>query len=100
MYCPTCNSQNLPTDLRCIQCGTSLVGETVGGSTAYRENARALDARMYGGIGAFLGFVLMGIFCRTFLAGLDMSDWQTWGAATVSAVVFGALGRVIASRQY
>ncbi len=99
MYCPQCATQNLPTDLRCLQCGTSLVRETVGGSDNLRKASAELDTRMYGGLGGLFGFVMTFIFCNAFLSGLRMTDRALYGSAVVGAMVFGALGRYIARKR-
>ena len=99
MYCSTCGTQNLPTDMRCLQCGTSLVGETVGGSEKFREAARVVDMSIYGRVGAFAGFSLTLGLCNTVLSGLYLSKSETYVAAIVSAIAFGAVGRFIASRK-
>jgi uncharacterized membrane protein YvbJ len=99
MYCPSCGTQNLPTDMRCVRCAASLVGETVGGSEKYREAARAVDARIYGRVGAAIGFALTFALCNTVLSSLYLSKSETYIAASVTAIAFGAVGRFIASRR-
>ncbi len=99
MYCPSCGAENLNTDMRCLRCGTSLIGETVGGSDTYRNAARAVDMRIFGRIGAFVGFALTFALSRTVFSSLYFSDKETYMAAIVAAVVFGFVGRFIASRR-
>ncbi len=65
MYCSTCNTQNLATSVRCIQCGTTLIHEAVGHSDAFRKGALMIDTRMYSGIGAFLGLILAALLIST-----------------------------------
>ena len=99
MYCPSCGTQNLPTDMRCLRCGGSLVGETVGGSEKFREAVRVVDMSLYGRIGAVAGFALTFALCNTVLSSLYLSKSETYIAATVAAIAFGAVGRFIASRK-
>lgn len=99
MYCPSCGTQNLPTDMPCRQCGESLVGETVGGSERFRKAARAVDMRKYGRIGAFAGFAITFALCKTELSSLYLSESETYIAATAAAIAFGAACRFIASRK-
>ena len=98
MYC-RCGAQNLPTDLRCLRCGASLVGDPVGGSEIYRKNAREIDSRMYGGIGGFFGFTLTVLLCKTVFSSMYLSDRQIYGSAVFVAVALSALGGYIARRR-
>ena len=93
MYCAGCGTQNLPTDLRCVRCGTSLVGDTVGGSEKFRKTTREMDMRMYGGVG---GFVLTVLMFKTVLSDMYLNDMQVYGSAFFASLVFRALGRYIA----
>ena len=99
MYCPSCHTQNQPTDLRCLQCGASLVVETVGGSASYRAAARDVDKRIYGRIGSFIGFFLALFLCNSVLSDLYLSKLEIYVASVVSALVFWAIGVFIASRK-
>jgi|JI6StandDraft_1071083.scaffolds.fasta_scaffold73438_1 hypothetical protein len=93
MFCPTCNSQNLATSVRCNQCGTTLIYEAEGHSNAYKAGVMALDRRMYGGIGAFVGFCLSALLLNTVLESLFLNERLVY----VSGVVVGGIcGRVTA----
>jgi uncharacterized membrane protein YvbJ len=96
MYCASCGTQNLPTDLRCLRCGASLVGDTVGGSEKFRKTTREMDMRMYGGAAGFLGFVLTVLMFKTVLSDMYLNDMQVYGSAFFASLVFRALGRYIA----
>ncbi len=100
MYCSSCGSQNLHTDLRCLRCGTSLIGDTVGGSAKFRKASSEWDSRMYGGVGGVMGFFLIAVLCKTVLNELHLSDAQVYGSAVFGALVFGALGQYIAKRKF
>jgi hypothetical protein len=76
-----------------------LTGETVGGSPEYLKNARELDARMYGGIGAFFGFAVTVALCKTLFARMYLSDVQIYGAAIFIAAIASAFGRYVARRK-
>ena len=95
MFCPSCGTQNLPTDLRCLRCGTSLVGETVGGSAEYKRAAAPLNRRMISGVAGMLGFVLTFIVCKTIFGRVRLSDLEILGAAFVVAYVCRLLARYI-----
>lgn len=99
MNCPNCHAQNLPTDLRCLQCGASLVTDTVGGSESYRKSALQVDMRLYGRIGGGLGLALVYVLLNTVLSDVYLNRWQTYGAYAVTAIVFAVIGRFIASRK-
>lgn len=100
MNCPGCGTENLVTSTRCIQCGTSLVGEVVGGSETYRKHARVLNAGMYAAVGAFIAFSLSVLFAKVIFSDTYWSDSQIYGGAVMVAGIGGAIGRFIAHRQY
>ena len=99
MYCSSCNAENIHTDLRCLRCGASLVGEQVGGSETYRKAARELDAKIYGGVGGFLGAGVAVGFCNTVLSAMYLSNLEIYGSAVFAAIIFSAIGRHIAFRK-
>lgn len=89
--------------MRCIQCGTGLVNETTETTEttdAYRAAARAVDARMYGGIGAFVGFALTFVVLKFVLEDMYFDTREIYGGALAAAVVCGAAGRLIAHKKW
>lgn len=99
MNCPNCHAQNLPTDLRCLQCGASLVTDTVGGSESYRKAALQVDMRMYGRIGGGLGLALVYVLLNTIFSDVHFSWLETYGAYALTTITFSVIGRFIASRK-
>lgn len=100
MFCPTCNSTNLHTNVRCTQCGASLITESIGASAEYEKHARAINARMYAGIGATIGFVVFVALSRTVLETIYLEKSQVLTGASVLAAIGAAIGRLIARKQY
>lgn len=100
MFCPSCNTTNLNTSVRCIQCGTSLIVQSVGASTGYDKHARAINARMYAGIGATIGFVVFVCLSQTVLETMYLDNSEVLVGASVLSAIGAAIGRFIARRQY
>jgi len=94
MQCPVCNHLNTATSVRCLQCGTTLIHEAVGHSERYRAAVNGRDQRMYGRVGAILGFALVAALLKTVLAGLWLSDTEVYGYALGGAVAGAFLGRL------
>ena len=93
MFCPICNTQNLATSIRCSQCGTTLIHEAEGHSKEYKVVARAIDRRIYGGVGAFLGLCISVFLLNTFLENFFFDQ----RVVCVSGVAAGGIcGRVVA----
>ena len=99
MNCPNCYAQNLPTDFRCLQCGVSLVTDTVGGSETYRKAARQVDINLYTRIGGGLVFVLALVLLNTIFSAVHLSRLETHAAYLLPTVIVAVIGRVIASRK-
>ena len=94
MQCPVCNNLNAATDVRCIQCGTTLIHEALGHTLEYRKATSSMDARMYGGIGAFFGFSIVAVLLKLVLADLWLSDREICAFAVGGAVAGGLAGRL------
>lgn len=94
MQCPTCNNLNAATDVRCFQCGTTLIHEAVGHSTEYRQAADSLSLRMHAGLGALLGFFLTAILLKFVFTAHFLSDRQVLYACAAAAAVGSVLGRL------
>jgi ABC-type uncharacterized transport system permease subunit len=93
MLCPVCNSQNLATSVKCFQCGTTLIHEATGHSTAYIKGARRVDSYTYGLVGAISTLVLAVVLLKTLF-----SDWNL-NAPLICFIGFflgGLAGRFIA----
>lgn len=93
MLCPVCNRQNLAFSVNCFQCGTTLIHEARGHSTAYLEGARGLDSRAYGIVGSVVAFILAILLLKTLL-----SEWYLNEPLVcfVSTCCGGVVGRSIA----
>jgi zinc-ribbon domain len=100
MYCPKCGTENIPTDLRCLRCGTSLISDQVGGSAKLRSLTSEMDQKVYGGIASFLGFFLVAGLLNTVFADLRLGNTAIYGSAVFAALVFGAIGRYIARQKH
>jgi len=100
MICQSCGTQNLPTSMRCIQCGTGLVKEASENTDAFRAGARAVDARMYGGIGSFFGFVLTFFVLKFVLEDMYFEAREIYGGALAASVVCGIAGRLVAYKKW
>lgn len=93
MLCPACNTQNLATSAKCFQCGTTLIYEAGGHSTAYIKGARSIDSRTYGLVGAVTALVLAVVLLKTVLF-----EWNLNAPLLcfVSISAGGMVGRFIA----
>lgn len=100
MICQSCGTQNLPTSMRCIQCGTGLVKEVSESTEAFRAGARAVDARMYGGIGSFVGFFFTFFVLKFVLEDMYFDAREIYGGALAASVVCGIAGRLIAYKKW
>jgi len=94
MQCPTCNNLAAATDVRCIQCGTTLIHEARGHTPSYLKATSSMDARMYGGIGAFFGFSIVAVLLKFVLADLWLSEREIYVFAVGGAVAGGLAGRL------
>jgi hypothetical protein len=97
MFCPNCNTQNLATSVRCERCGTTLIHEAEGHSLAYKRAGMAVDGRIYGGVGAFLGFCLAALLLNTVLERLFLDERLVY---FVGVVAGAAVGRLIARYKW
>lgn len=95
MQCPSCNFLNDATSPVCVQCRTTIIHEAVGHSAAYLSAERRLDARMYGGAGALLGFLATAALLKFVLTELWETDQQLLNYSSVGAVGGGVLGRLV-----
>lgn len=86
--------------MRCIQCGTALVNEVSVSSSAYREGARAVDRRMYSGIGSFVGFLLAFFVLKFVLEDLYLDAREIYGGALGASVVGGIIGRLLTNSKW
>lgn len=95
MQCPTCNSLNTATDVRCMQCGTTLIHEAVGHSKEFRQAADSLSLRMHSGLGALVGFFFTAVALKFVFTAHFLSDRQVIFASMVSAAVGSFIGRLL-----
>jgi hypothetical protein len=100
MICKSCGTQNLTTSMRCIQCGTALLNEASESSSAYRDGARAVDRRMYGGIGSFIGFFLTFFVLKFVLEDLYLDAREIYGGALGASIIGGIIGRLLANSKW
>ena len=87
MLCPACNTLNAAMAVRCIQCNTLLIPEAEGRSPEVKDVVRAMDSRVYGWVGFFIGFFIAGVAT------------QKIGPALLFGFVGGMLGRYIARQK-
>ena len=91
MFCPTCNTQNLATSVRCENCRSTLIFEAEGHSEKYYEGAQILDEKMYSGIGYAAGLFLAVFILKVILADMDLGR----GVFSLSAIGAAFLGSFI-----
>lgn len=101
MICQRCNSQNLHTDLRCIQCGASLVGHSINKPEDFAKKAEPVDRAFRGNVAANIGgaIFVFGFIVITGLmhpARLDSFSHLTFGGA-ISFAVGRFIGRFFAN---
>ena len=94
MQCPVCNNLNAATDVRCLQCGTTLIHEALRHTSDYRAATDSMDTRMYGGIGAFFGFCIVGALLKFILTDLWLSAAQICAFAAGGAVAGRLAGQL------
>lgn len=73
MQCRACNSQNDATSVKCFQCGTTLIYEATGHSTAYIKGARRVDSYIYGLVGAIIAGALAVALFQTLLSDFNLN---------------------------
>jgi len=95
MYCHQCNTDNLHTSLRCIQCGASLVGDSVSAPQDFKKTHSRDDAQFLGRLYA-LGFSLAFLFVG-FVLIPDIADAPPLLAAGTWAC--GLIGRAIGRKS-
>jgi ribosomal protein S27E len=91
MPCPACQSQNEASSVRCIQCGTTLIYEAEGHSSAYKQGAAMIDRLMYSGIGAFLGLCLAFLMLDTLLENIPLNKRLVYLASSVAGSLCGRI---------
>lgn len=97
MFCPACNTQNLATTVKCIQCGTTLIYEATGHSAAYIKGARSIDSRTYSLAGFLLCLGLAFVLLKTVLSEWYLDERLIYLASSLAG---GIIGRVIAWRKW
>lgn len=97
MQCPSCNYINAATQVRCLQCNTTLIHEAVGHSPAYHRAVALANSRIYGVIAAVIGFILVVCYFKFVSDDVLMSDEAVMAYGGVGAVVGNALGRLAAA---
>lgn len=99
MQCPTCNRPYLATDVRCIDCGATLIYEAHGHSKEFKQAANALDSKMFAGIGAIAGFFIAAVVLKFIFTAHWLSDEEIYTAAVVAGVLGAVIGRVIQKKR-
>ena len=92
MECPSCHYLNDATSVRCIQCSTVLIPEALGRSPEVQAKLERRDSRMFGRIGAMIGFVVVYVLLKFVLAELWVSERRIVGFALVGAAIGGLIG--------
>jgi hypothetical protein len=99
MFCHQCNTQNIATDMRCIQCGASLLGDSISTPEEFAKKFQDQDARVYGRVWAAL-FVL-GYFVLTLIAIPEIVDSRVLllGGAALAAAIGHFVGKAVAKQH-
>ena len=99
MFCHQCNTQNLATDLRCIQCGASLIGDSVSTPQEFALRYREHDAAMYGRTWAAV--FTLGYLALAFIVIPEISDNRPFllGGAALAAAAGRWAGRSVAKHH-
>jgi hypothetical protein len=71
-----------------------MIHEALGHSAAYRKAEDLLDVRMYGGVGAVLGFFVTAVLLKYVLEDAWYTDQQLLSYSAGGAVVGNFLGRL------
>ena len=100
MFCPACQCQNLPTSLRCSQCGASLLPDSPTAAGDVGKTARAMDARNFSIWGGLAGAVLVFVLLNLAKDNLHLDDGDLKLGALIGAVAGAALGRVVAWKKW
>jgi len=95
MQCSVCNHLGAATDVRCIQCGNTLIHEAVGHSEGYRKATDYMDGRLYGGIGAFFGFVIVATLLKFVFVSPWLNDREIYAIAMGGGVAGLVAGRLL-----
>jgi len=89
MFCPTCQSQNEATSVRCIQCGATLIYEAEGHSANYKRGAAMVDRRIFSGIGALLGWGFAFLMINTILESTFINARHVYLAGIIGGAIVG-----------
>lgn len=89
MFCPTCQSQNAATSVRCIQCGETLIYEAVGHSANYERGAAMVDRRIFSGIGALLGWGFAFLMINTIFESTFINARYAYLAGIIGGAIVG-----------
>ena len=102
MFCHRCNSSNLETSFRCIQCGANLIGDSVSTPNEFRKLVAPIDARIrkrfFGWAGSFIACMLFVMLANT------LFEYEYWVKSNfkvlliASGIIGNIVGRVFASR--
>ena len=99
MHCQKCSHEFQATDVRCINCGATLIYEANGHSKEYKEAASFLDSKIFAGMGALIGFSIVAFLLRFVFTSHWLSDRAVFMAAMCGGLIGGVLGRLIQKRQ-
>lgn len=95
MQCPACNSLSAATDVRCLNCGTTLIYEAGGHSKEYEKASASLSARMRSGLGALAGFFLVAVALKVIFPANFLADRQILWASAIAGVAGSVVGRLL-----
>ncbi len=95
MQCPVCNFVNSATSVRCTQCRTTLIHEAIGHSAEVAASTRDVDSRVFGGIGAAIGFFVVAFLLKFILIDVRLNDREIYGVSVGGAIVGAIFGRLV-----
>ena len=92
MHCPTCQTVNTATDVRCFQCRTLLIETAEERSDAFKAASNYIDASLYRRIGGGVGLAIAYLFFH------NQDQWLYW-ALGVGFISGNVIGNYLASRS-
>ena len=96
MFCHRCNAENLDVSLNCIQCGASLLGDSVSTPEAFANKTRASDHRIYGRTWAFVFTLAYFFIAATVIPELREDKTVFWGGGLLAVVLGKLFGKAVA----
>lgn len=96
MFCHQCNSDNLESSKRCIQCGANLIGTSVSSPEDFANMTRADDSKVYGRTWATVFTLVYFLAVGMFMPEIREERWVFLAGGVIALVLGRMFGRSVA----